>query len=119
VNVSETALANATQTDSTVELKIQGRNKKVRKKEQANPVVIFRAVTAVGPEVWAGGSSAMLYHSLDSGSHWTRVVPLEANGVLTGDIVSIEFLDPQHGTVATSAGEVWLTSDDGQVWHKQ
>ena len=61
----------------------------------------------------------MLFHSLDSGSHWTRVVPLESNGSLTGDIVGIEFLDPQHGTVATSAGEVWLTSDDGQVWHKQ
>lgn len=119
VNVSETAPANAMQTESTVELKTQYRNKKAGKKDQANPVVIFRAVTAVGPEVWAGGSSAMLYHSLDSGSHWTRVVPLEANSALTGDILSIEFLDPQHGTVATSAGEVWLTSDDGQVWHKQ
>ncbi|HZZ15642.1 MAG TPA: YCF48-related protein [Candidatus Sulfotelmatobacter sp.] len=119
VNVSETALANATRAESTVELKTQYRNKKARNKDQANPVVIFRAVTAVGPEVWAGGSSAMLYRSLDSGSHWTRVVPLEANGALTGDILSIEFLDAQHGTVATSAGEVWLTSDDGRVWHKQ
>jgi hypothetical protein len=119
VDVSETAPANAMQTESTMELKTQYRNKKAGKKDQANPVVIFRAVAAVGPEVWAGGSSAMLYHSLDSGSHWTRVVPLEANGALTGDILSIEFLDPQHGTVATSAGEVWLTSDDGQVWHKQ
>jgi hypothetical protein len=119
VNVSEIALANGTPTESTVELKTQYRNKKARNKDQANPVVIFRAVSAVGPEVWAGGSSAMLYHSLDSGNHWTRVVPLESNGSLTGDIVSIEFPDAQHGTVATSAGEVWLTTDDGHVWHKQ
>jgi hypothetical protein len=119
VNITETPLANATPTESTVELKTRYRNKKAAKRDQPNPVVIFRAVSAVGPEVWAGGSSAMLFHSLDSGNHWTRVVPLESNGSLTGDIVSIEFPDAQHGTVATSAGEVWLTTDDGHVWHKQ
>jgi photosystem II stability/assembly factor-like uncharacterized protein len=104
--------------ESTVELRDQGREKKLQKKERG-PAFVFLAVAALGTEVWAGGSRAMLYHSPDSGAHWTRVLPAEANNALTGDVVSLEFPDPQHGRVATSSGEVWLTSDDGQTWHKQ
>jgi hypothetical protein len=119
VNPSQTSLANGAQTESTAELKPQYRDKKIRKKDQSNPALIFRAVSAYGPEVWAGGSSAMLYHSPDSGSHWTRVVPLEANASLTGDIVGVEFSDAQNGKVSTSADEIWTTADDGETWHKQ
>jgi hypothetical protein len=119
VSPSQTSLANGAQTESTAELKPQYRDNKIRKKDQANPAPIFRAVSAYGPEVWAGGSSAMLYHSPDSGSHWTRVVPLEANASLTGDIVGVEFSDAQNGKVSTSAGEIWTTDDDGETWHKQ
>jgi Photosynthesis system II assembly factor YCF48 len=119
VNPSQTSLAGGAQTESTAELKPQYRDKKIRKKDQANPALIFRAVSAYGPEVWAGGSSAMLYHSTDSGSHWTRVVPLEANASPTGDIVGVEFSDAQNGKIATSSGELWITSDNGQIWHKQ
>ncbi|MHB8214492.1 MAG: YCF48-related protein [Candidatus Sulfotelmatobacter sp.] len=93
--------------------------KQIWKKERAKPVVVFRAVAAFGPEVWAGGSGAMLYHSLDSGNHWARVVPSEANASLIGDVVGVEFSDAQHGRIASSAGEVWTTGDDGQSWHKQ
>jgi len=118
VNPSQTSLATGAQTESTAELKAQYRDKKIRKKDQSNPA-IFRAVAAHGPEVWAGGSSAVLYHSLDSGSHWTRVVPSEANASLTGDIVGMEFSDAQRGKIATSAGEIWMTDDDGETWHKQ
>jgi hypothetical protein len=107
------------QTESGAELKPEYGDKKIRKKEQLNPAVVFRAVAALGSEIWAGGSSAMLYHSFDSGSHWIRVMPIEANASLTGDIVSMDFSDPQHGEIATSAGELWMTSDDGQTWHKQ
>jgi photosystem II stability/assembly factor-like uncharacterized protein len=39
--------------------------------------------------------------------------------VLTGDVVRIEFPDPQHGTVTTSTPEIWITTDDGQSWQKQ
>jgi hypothetical protein len=104
--------------ESTVELRDQGREKKLQKKERG-PAFVFLAVAALGTDVWAGGSRAMLYHSPDSGAHWARVLPAEANKALTGDVVSLEFPDPQHGRVATSSGEVWLTSDDGQTWHKQ
>jgi hypothetical protein len=118
VNVSQSSPANGARMQSAAELKNQDRNKKVRTKE-ANPVVVFRAVAALGPEVWAGGTSAMLYHSLDAGSYWTRVVPAEANASLVGDVISVEFSDTQHGKITTSLGELWMTSDDGQTWHKQ
>jgi hypothetical protein len=89
-----------------------------RKKQQA-PTPIFRAVTAAGSEVWVGGSAGALYHSVDAGGHWTRVVPSSAGTLLSGDIVSLEFPDPQHGKLTTSTPEVWTTSDAGQTWQKQ
>jgi hypothetical protein len=85
----------------------------------ATTPVFFRAVTAAGSEVWAGGSSAALFHSVDGGDHWTRILPASSGVVLTGDVVSIEFPDPQHGTVTTSTPEIWITVDDGQSWQKQ
>jgi hypothetical protein len=86
-------------------------------KAPANP--LFRAISAIGPEVWAGGAGALLYHSTDVGAHWTRVIPANANAVMNGDITGIQFADPQHGRVATSTGEVWITGDSGQSWQKQ
>jgi hypothetical protein len=87
------------------------------KRDAAGP--LFRAVAANGPEVWAGGSGGVLYHSQDAGDHWTRIVPASAGSSLTGDIVSLEFPDPQHGKVSTSTAEIWITADDGQTWQKQ
>ena len=86
---------------------------------QGSPHPVFRAVSAAGTEVWAGGSAAMLYHSTDSGLHWAHVVPSESGVALTGDITSVEFSDSQHGRIATSAGEVWITADDGETWHRK
>ena len=43
---------------------------------QAQTKLVFRAVAVIGPEVWAGGSGAMLYHSSDSGTLWQQVFPL-------------------------------------------
>jgi len=81
--------------------------------------LIFRAVAAIGPEVWAGGSNAALYHSPDAGSHWIQVVPSADGAILSGDVVALEFSDPQHGKVTTSTAEVWITTDAGQTWQKQ
>lgn len=81
--------------------------------------VTFRAVAAAGSEVWAGGNGGVLYHSVDSGSHWTRIAPASGGMILTGDIIGVDFPDAQHGSVATSTSEVWHTSDDGQTWQKQ
>ncbi len=88
-------------------------------KGDAAPNLTFRAVLANGTDVWAGGSAGMLYHSVDSGVTWLRVVPSSSGVDLSGDILSIQFSDGTHGRIATSAPEVWTTSDAGQTWQKQ
>jgi hypothetical protein len=80
---------------------------------------VFRAVAANGPDVWAGGTAAALYHSLDAGAHWARVIPSSDSGTLSGDILSMEFPDAQNGRISTSTGEVWTTTDSGESWKKQ
>ncbi len=87
------------------------------KRDVASPT--FRAVAANGADVWAGGSSGILVHSLDAGDHWTRVLPASNSATLTGDVVSLEFVDGLHGKVSTSTAETWITSDAGQTWQKQ
>lgn len=91
---------------------------KAEKKEQAKQP-IFRTVVANGTEVWAGGASGLLYHSSDGGLHWNQVALSSAGVVLTGDILSMEFPDAQHGRVSTSTGETWITANGGQTWKKQ
>jgi hypothetical protein len=98
------ALADSTKVDSL-------------KKDVSSPV--FRAVASNGPDVWAGASGGLLYHSTDAGLHWTRIVPASANARLSGDILSLEFPDQQHGRVVTATPEVWTTDDGGQTWLKQ
>jgi len=89
-----------------------------QKKSDARSTPVFRAVAAFGNEVWAGGSAAALYHSGDSGVHWARIVPFARGVMLTGDISSINFSDPQNGTITTSTGEVWITADGGRTWRR-
>jgi len=79
----------------------------------------IRALYTSGPEVWAGGAGGALFHSMNSGVRWVRVVPASRAGSLTGDIVRISFDDSLHGMVATSTQEVWNTSDGGQSWQRQ
>jgi cytoskeletal protein RodZ len=81
--------------------------------------IVFRAVSAAGAEVWAGGMSGVLYHSSDGGESWTRVVPAAAGVTLSGDIITIEFTDQQNGKLTTSHPETWTTADAGQSWQKQ
>jgi hypothetical protein len=80
--------------------------------------ILFRAVSANGPDVWAGGSEGKLYHSTDSGANWVRVVPSWRGIDLTSDILNLQFSDPQHGRIVTSAAEIWTTADGGQTWDK-
>lgn len=80
---------------------------------------VFRAVVANGADVWAGGANASLYHSVDAGSHWTRIIVSSPGSIPTGDIVALEFPDPMHGKISTSTSETWVTSNGGQSWLKQ
>jgi hypothetical protein len=111
VNANPAYFTNATS------LQISGKTSRSKARKVLSPT--FRAVAATGTDVWAGGSGGALYHSGDAGDHWTRVVPASAGAILSGDIVSLEFGDMQHGKVSTSTPEVWTTSDAGQTWQKQ
>ena len=103
----------------TVAAKTARAKEKLADKKAASPAVVFRAVAAIGAEVWAGGNGGALYHSSDSGSAWTRVAPSADGAALTGDIIGVEFFDAQHGKITTSTGELWSTADTGQTWQKQ
>jgi hypothetical protein len=82
--------------------------------------IIFHTVSVShGAEVWAGGSGGALYHTVDGGNRWSRVLPSTNGAALTGDIVGLQFTDAQNGTVTTSNAEDWITADDGQTWRKQ
>jgi len=82
-------------------------------------VAAFRALSAVGSNVWVGGTHGLLYHSGDGGNHWSRVI-LSANGIkLSDDIVHVDFSDSQHGKVVAGNGEIWATTDAGNSWHKE
>lgn len=93
--------------------------KALKDDKQASAPMVFRAVAANGADVWAGGVNGMLYHSTDAGNHWMHVVPSASGVTLSGDIVSVSFPDSQHGRIATSASEVWVTGDGGQSWSKE
>jgi hypothetical protein len=78
--------------------------------------ITFRTVAAIANEVWAGGSAGALFHSADAGEHWSQV-PVQADGrVLSEDIVRIDFNDYKNGTLITSTGQTWSTSDSGAHW---
>jgi photosystem II stability/assembly factor-like uncharacterized protein len=109
----------AQRTQSQAQSKTRNKNQSGQQMAKATPSIpVFRAVSANGLEVWAGGSAGMLYHSADGGQQWTRVVPSASGVSLTGDVVGIAFADPQHGKIQTSTFELWTTTDAGQTWHK-
>lgn len=81
--------------------------------------VIFRAISAAGNGVWAGGSGGALFHSADSGEHWSRVQVQTGDRSLSGDILIIDFADGAHGAISTSTGETWKTLDTGATWQLQ
>jgi hypothetical protein len=76
----------------------------------------FRALSAVGANIWVGGKAGALYHSSDSGQTWGRVEPAAGSKKLDHDIVRVDFSDALKGAVNTISGEVWATSDGGQTW---
>jgi photosystem II stability/assembly factor-like uncharacterized protein len=125
VNGNPSMDAEAAQMNYSMNLKKQGaaadqneKNDSDDEKKAAAPIA-FRAVAANGADVWAGGSGGLLYHSIDSGAHWIRVVPSAREAFLTGDIISVVFTDVQHGRVMTSAKETWITDNAGKTWQKQ
>jgi hypothetical protein len=83
------------------------------------PGATFRALSAMGVNVWAGGKAGALYHSADSGQTWAKLEPAAGGKKLDQDILHVDFSDPLHGIVNTANGEVWTTSDGGQTWQRK
>jgi len=80
--------------------------------------VKLRVVSALGSDIWVGGSAGALYHSSDAGQHWEQVRPTVGANTLNADITALEFSDAQHGKVSTANG-TWTTSDAGLTWQTQ
>jgi hypothetical protein len=80
--------------------------------------VAFRALAANDSDIWVGGEAGALYHSSDAGQHWTQVKLVADGKPLTTDVISVEFIDTQHGKVSTSSHETWTTSDGGVTWRQ-
>ncbi len=83
------------------------------------PDLRFTHVQTIGLHVWACGPDGVLMHSIDGGTNWTKVIPADGKATLQGNITSIAFTDINHGSLATSEGEQWVTSDGGKSWKKQ
>lgn len=83
------------------------------------PDLRFTHVQTIGTHVWACGPDGILMHSIDGGLNWSKIVPTDQKVSLEGDITSINFTDLNHGTLETSKGERWTTSDAGKTWKKQ
>ncbi|MBV9339440.1 MAG: hypothetical protein JO159_00955 [Acidobacteria bacterium] len=85
----------------------------------AQPGALFRALSAVGADVWVGGANGSLYHSSDSGQSWEKVVPVDHGRKLETEVIRLDFSDRLNGTLTTAAGELWKTSDAGETWRVQ
>jgi hypothetical protein len=77
---------------------------------------VFRALAAVGTDIWVGGSGGSLYRSADAGEHWLKVTPAVGQKVLAADIIGVEFTDSSHGKLTTADEQIWITADAGQTW---
>ena len=119
VNASPASVTSTTSLDIVAKTSRSKEKDSSKARKQDAVSLVFRAVAANGSDVWAGGSAGALYHSADAGNTWTRVSPSSSGATLTGDIIRLEFSEPQHGKLSTSSSEVWTTSDAGQSWQKQ
>jgi hypothetical protein len=74
---------------------------------------------ALGNDVWAGGQSGTLFHSIDGGATWTMIQPATKAAALTGDIVSVDIRSAIEIVLSTNTGESWTTSNAGTTWEKK
>ena len=79
----------------------------------------FRAIAALGNDVWTGGAGGALFHSVDGGATWNRADINFAGNTVRETITGIQLRDPQHLTVTTASGTPWVSEDGGQHWQKQ
>jgi photosystem II stability/assembly factor-like uncharacterized protein len=79
----------------------------------------FRAIAALGNDVWTGGAGGALFHSADGGATWNRASINSGENTVTETITGIQLRDPQHLTVTTASGSQWVSEDGGENWQKK
>jgi hypothetical protein len=120
-NLTSTELKGLASLDSETGARAKRNDNSSDKKAPTAPLAspVFRVLAVNGDDVWAGGTNAVLYHSLDGGNHWMQIVPTSSGAALSGDVIALEFANAGQGQVRTSTGEMWATTDNGQTWQKQ
>jgi photosystem II stability/assembly factor-like uncharacterized protein len=86
---------------------------------QVSDNAAFRALSAVGQDIWVGGIGGALFHSSNAGQDWQQISPVAGEKTLQADIIGVEFTDRQHGKLSTADSETWITADGGESWHQQ
>jgi len=81
--------------------------------------VKFRVVAESSNGVWAGGDHGELFHSEDSGEHWSEIALPVPPAVANDAIVAIHFIDQQQGIILTESGARYGTSDGGKNWRRE
>lgn len=81
--------------------------------------VNFRAITAAGGDVWAGGLAGALYHSTDGGATWSRIGISAGGRTVAEAIVGIQAPSRRHVIVTLASGQQWITEDGGRRWRAQ
>lgn len=79
----------------------------------------LRVATSTGQDVWTGGDSGSLYHSVDGGHSWSAVVPSAEGHVLSANIIRMAFMNSMHGWIVDADGGYWTTRDGGVTWTVQ
>jgi len=84
---------------------------------------------AHGADVWTGGQTGTLFHSVDGGVTWVLVQPAIKAQQLSADITHIDIdagndlgvdvRSPAQVVVSTSNNETWSSADGGKTWDKK
>jgi hypothetical protein len=72
-----------------------------------------------GKEVWTAGQAGILYHSVDNGITWVPAKPTFNSQPLDSDVTQIDLRNQSEITLFTLNGEIWSSTDGGNVWQKK
>ncbi len=77
------------------------------------------ALAGSGSEVWVGGEQGTLFHSIDNGTHWTRMIVTDGAHELKDSITAIEAPPAAKILRIKTHSASWFSLDQGRTWQKQ
>jgi hypothetical protein len=72
-----------------------------------------------GQDVWVGGQSGTLMHSVDNGATWSAVAVSFNGQSLSSDVVKLGLLGAAQIVLSTNTREIWNSADAGKTWEKK